>query len=207
MAVVTDHLGISYSSFAEMCRHYDKDVTLVRARLRYNWDIESALTTDSNKYNGKVTDHEGNSFDNVFSMCKKYGIDKAVYFHRINDGWDAVKALTTPVIRRDIKCYDHLGNEFRTKDERAKYYGLSSATIEARLAKGWSLEKALTTHREISYQIGNDVFKNVRDAGNHFGISRTTIAKIVKETEDPVERLEKVRQVLRSPSYQRWQGK
>ena len=33
-----DHHGITYSSFSEMCKSYDRDPTLVRARLRYNWD-------------------------------------------------------------------------------------------------------------------------------------------------------------------------
>jgi len=47
-------------------------------------------------------------------------------------------------------------------------------------------------------------FKNVREAGKYFNLSRTTIAKVVNETNDPIKRLEHIEQIKRSPAYHRW---
>lgn len=204
MAIVQDHLGISYSSFAEMCRHYDKDPTLVRARLRYNWDLETALTVDSNHYNGKVKDHLGNEYPNVWQMCKKYNIDKSLYFNRISKNWTVEQALTTPVIIKEQECTDHLGNVFKSKKERAEHYGLSSSAVESRLQKDMSLEDALKKKEKVLHKIGVNEFKNVRDAGAFYNVSRTTISKILKMSDDPIKRQECVDQILRSPAYMRW---
>lgn len=200
--MVKDFNGKEYKNFAEMCRAYDKDPTLVRARCRYKWDLETALTTDCNRYNGSVTDHKGNTYKNVFTMCKAYNIDKNLYFSRIHKGMSVEEALTTP-LAKSCECEDHLGNKYSSKVERAEAYGLKSSVVENRLKKGMSLKEALSPVIKFSYKIGEHTFKNVRDAGAYFNISRTTIAKIVKMTDSPIKRQEYIDQVLRSPAYQR----
>lgn len=201
--MVIDHLGITYTSFAEMCRNYDKDPTLVRARLKYNWDMESALTTEANHYNGKVSDHLGNEYQNVWQMCKHYGIDKSLYFNRIAKNWSVEKALTTPCIVKEKECCDHLGNVFKSEKERAEKYGIASCVIKNRLNNGASIEEALKKKEKHSYMIGKNEFKNVREAEAFYNISRTTIAKLLKSTEDPIKRQECIDQIKRSPAYLR----
>lgn len=200
-----DHHGITYSSFSEMCKSYDKDPTLVRARLRYNWDLQTALETEAGHYNAPVFDHLGREFANLYTMCKHYNIDKSLYFSRLSKHTMTLEQiLTTPPHEKEKECTDHLGNVFKSKSERARAYGLNSATVSTRLNNNKSLAEALCKQAKKTHKIGDMEFKNVREAGKYFNLSRTTIAKVVNETNDPIKRLEHIEQIKRSPAYHRW---
>ena len=95
-----DHLGKTYESFADMCRHYKISVTTVRYRLLCGWSLKDSLTKPTGDVDieaKSVTDHLGNKYSSVASMCKHYNIGYDALKCRVKAGWTLEKALTTPV--------------------------------------------------------------------------------------------------------------
>lgn len=204
---VCDHLGNEFPSFNDMCDYYGIDAVTVRARLRYKWDLERALTTNSRTYKSGGINYGGKHYRNIYELCKEYGIDKPTYFHRLKNGWNLDKILNTPVQSVEKECEDHLGNKFKSHKERAEYWGVKNNTVSLRLNRNFSIKDALTKDLKHHYMIGNKEFTSVREIEKHYCVSRTTVAKILKENKNPVERLKKIEEVLRSPAYLRWKVK
>ena len=95
-----DHLGKTYESFADMCRHYKISVTTVRYRLLCGWSLKDSLTKPTGDVDieaKSVTDHLGNKYSSVASMCKHYNIGYDALKCRVKAGWTVEQALTTPV--------------------------------------------------------------------------------------------------------------
>lgn len=98
---VVDHLGKSYETISDMCRHYNISHGLIRDRLLAGWSLKDALTIPANPdihiKTKEVEDHLGNKYNSLASMCKHYGMSDCTYRSRIQKGWTLEKALTTPV--------------------------------------------------------------------------------------------------------------
>lgn len=98
---VVDHLGKSYETISDMCRHYNINYSVLRARLLTGWSLKDSLTvpvnTDICIKAKEVEDHLGNKYNSITSMCKSYGLGIDTYKYRIKKGWTVEKALTTLV--------------------------------------------------------------------------------------------------------------
>lgn len=101
-----DHLGNSYPSVRDMCRHYGVAFDTYYSRLHNGWTLKDTLT--KSKVGGtrgrgaiKCTDHEGNVFESRIEMANYWGIDIMVLNKRQRLGWSLKRALTTPV--RSVK--------------------------------------------------------------------------------------------------------
>ena len=95
----TDHKGIHYSNYAEMCRAYGITYSVFKKRRSLGWTIEEALTgqTDHAKPNSKFcVDHLGNEFKTIRDMCSFWGITPDLHKGRLRDGWTLEETLTIP---------------------------------------------------------------------------------------------------------------
>ena len=154
----TDHLGVAYTSCSEMCKAYNIDDNLFRARINSGWDIKTALTKPSNK--GSKFDHLGVEYKNTKAMCDAYGIETATYNLRRRKGLSIEDALTIP--SRISICTDHLGNTFGSLTEMANFYNMSGRLLSERLRFGFTIEDALTE------PVHDMKIECVDHLGNHF---------------------------------------
>lgn len=97
---VVDHLGVTYNTSADMCRHYNITKTGLAHRLLRGYSLEKALTTPTKPSSIQakaVKDHLGNNYKSITAMCKHYNITRSAYNNRIKNGWNLEKVLTTPL--------------------------------------------------------------------------------------------------------------
>ena len=143
-----DHLGVSYPSLAEMCRHYRIDPDTYRARIKGgHMSQEEALTTPviqgGHGAPKHCTDHLGNAFPSIKEMCRHYLIDEDVYGRRKKLGWTLEKILTTST--HPVPVIDPVGRKYPSMRAMCRAYNISPNTVASRIKEqGLSLEEALT---------------------------------------------------------------
>ena len=107
MKAITDHLGNTFKSAAEMCRYWNVVPNTFYGRIERGYSIKDALLGIS-RY--EVKDHLGNSFATQKEMLEKYGINAKTFRDRLIYGWSLEEALTTPPEIR-IQGSNHIGIE------------------------------------------------------------------------------------------------
>lgn len=93
---VEDHLGNTFVSLKEMCRHYGISPATYILRKKKNWSLESILTTEARDLKKPSVDHLGNEYETQSEMCEAYNIPHTLFCKRIERGWDLSDALTRP---------------------------------------------------------------------------------------------------------------
>lgn len=96
----TDHLGNTYDSISELCRHYNIERATLKTRLMHGQSLEEALTRNKKPirlHSKLVKDHLGNTYKSIGSLCKHYNITRSAYDSRLKTGWSLEDTLTTPV--------------------------------------------------------------------------------------------------------------
>lgn len=139
---VKDHLGNTYASVTEMCKHYNIEPYNFKNRIKRGLSVKDALCLPkcSRRRNGKaITDHLGNIFENERYLCEFWGVSVQTYAKRKQRGWSMEERLT-----RDIKH-----GRRKHKDERAEMCEALSEKcnippdkIMRRLKSGWTVEQA-----------------------------------------------------------------
>lgn len=145
----TDHEGNTFSSMAQMAKHWNLSWSCVKNRLEKGIPLKDALTTppgELKQTESRFTcqDHKGNKFRNHEEMCSYWDISVQLYHARRYDGWDMKRALETPS-KRIGECIDHTGKHFDSRTDMLNAWGISAATFKGRMKAGWPLEKILTT--------------------------------------------------------------
>lgn len=105
-----DHLGNKYSSFEDMCKHYNQNPSTVIKRLYRKIPLKNALL-------GTIVDHKGNHYHNLKSMLKEYNIPYITYKTQINKGFTLEEII-------DGKEVDIYGNRFKTLKELCKFHNI-----------------------------------------------------------------------------------
>ena len=83
IAPTVDHKGVGYDSFAQMCQSYGISPGVVRARLKYGNDLETALTKPLRaKSNLYETMYHGQSYRSVDEILTKHSITRSLYNKR-----------------------------------------------------------------------------------------------------------------------------
>lgn len=86
-----DHLGNAFTSYAQMCKHYNKPIATVYNRLyRQKLSLKEALT---NPIIYECLDPFGNQFPSAKEMAKHYKIKPEQYKGRIQRKWNVIEAL------------------------------------------------------------------------------------------------------------------
>lgn len=70
-----DHIGNTFVSLTEMCKHWNIKVIVYLTRIKHGWSQIDALTIPVRN----LTDHEGNEYDATGEMCKHWNISRASY--------------------------------------------------------------------------------------------------------------------------------
>ena len=194
--MATDHLGNTYKSLDEMCKHYGLSKSLYYRRLNISkWDLEKTLTAPVKIYNSPI-DHLGNTYNSIEEMCDHYNISGELYNYRLRNGWDLEKTLTTPIRQMD-KPIDHLGNVYNSIYEMCDHYGLTRDQYECRRKLGWDLEKTLITPIKTRQKpvdhLGNE-FETVKDMCDYWDIPMSTYVNYNKNGLTFAEMVNKVNQ-------------
>lgn len=146
----TDHLGNSYESIKDMCKHYNIKESTYKSRLVSGFSQEAALTKEVYGRNSTVKDHLGVEYGSYTQMCDAYGISRSLFWHRMHLNGMCIEKSLKPV-RRQVKSnlkngkyiYDHKGNRYTTAREMCKAYGVHENTFSHRIKAGYSIEDAL----------------------------------------------------------------
>jgi len=169
---VKDHLGNTYNSISEMCKHYGIRYQKYCYRKRAGWDIERILTMNRKQFR----DHLGNKFDSFDDMCKHYNIGVSTVRSRLSSGMSLKDALSCK-----NAVYDHLGNTFSSITAMCSYYGVHRTTYIERLNRGYSQERALTltaidtsNRKKVKDHIGNE-FKSFEDMCDYYKLKSGTV--------------------------------
>lgn len=189
-----DHLGNTFASVSDMCRHYGIPNSTYNNRIRRGWTVEQALTTANGdvkrKYGYKKLwyDHLGNEFRSVREMAEAWGITDKIYWSRKRIcKWPLEKILTTPPCEYPTiskACEDHEGNRYPSVSEMCRHYGIKLSRFKERLKLGWDVKRALLAptremndmtpkpckdHKGIEYPSKNAMCRA-------YGISRYTLS-------------------------------
>lgn len=179
---ITDHLGNTFKSAAEMCRYWH--IAQATFHNRYyieKMSLEDALTTKSRTHS-PVTDHLGNEFPSLGKMCDHWNIPRSTFCNRIYKfNMSLEEALTTPVKSQNTigkECEDHLGNKYPSVEAMCCKYGIMRNTFYLRRKQGWSLEKSLTEPlsrknglgEPVKDHLGNE-YQNVAQMCNAYGLT------------------------------------
>lgn len=125
---VTDHLGQTWPSISEMCRHWGVKQQTYRMRIRMGFTVEDALTAPIKKINTakqQWTDHNGITYPSLNAMCKAHGTTRTRFSTRVNDlGWSVEKALTTKEVIVNRKPIRYGDLTFPSAADAANYYGV-----------------------------------------------------------------------------------
>lgn len=170
-----DHLGNTYISMREMCKHYGIKVNTYRVRLKYGMSVKDALTSKDNIRKEKYIDHTGNAFPSKKAMCEAWNITLAQYNGRRKMGWPLEKILTTPCHKHNAKmCFDYKGQAFDSIREMCEAYGITCGKFNFRIKNGWSIEDALTKPCQREQKCTDHegtVFSSITEMCNHWYIS------------------------------------
>lgn len=172
-----DHLGTTFKSKKEMCKHWGISVRSFDERISKGWPLQEALETPIKPgYQKDIGDHLGNKFESVLKMCKYWGVSFAAYNSRIAKGYTLEQALTIPSGWTN-KCKDPNGKEFKSFKAMCNHYGHDAGVVKSRINNGESLAEALTRPalpgKESTDHKGN-VFETKKAMCDHYGITLTT---------------------------------
>ena len=96
-----DHLGNAFTSYAQMCKHYNKSIATVYNRLyKQKLSLKEALTNPSTY---ECLDPFGNQFPSANEMARHYKIKPEQYKGRIQRKWSIIEALEL-IPRIDIRA-------------------------------------------------------------------------------------------------------
>lgn len=146
--VCQDHLGNTFSSQNELCRHYNIKVNAFKRRITQGWSLEDALTKPVVSTTQKVVDPLGREFRNKSEMCKAWGVRRETLNYNLRRGMTLEEALKIP--KEDTSCTDHLGNTFSSMSKMCEYWNINHVTVLSRMKTGMSLEEALTTRVDLT---------------------------------------------------------
>jgi hypothetical protein len=87
--------GRTFSSFAEVARHYRLTGALVKGRLRKGWSLDEAVGLVSRKKRrsparGRKVTVAGQSFPSISEAADHYGVALRLAGSRIRSGWTSV---------------------------------------------------------------------------------------------------------------------
>lgn len=171
----TDHLGNTFKSTTDMCKHYNITISAYKHRKNKGWTLEEILSTKQN--NTIIFDHNGNKFNSIQSMCDFHNINKNTYANRRRRGVSLKDALTIPA-KNVPKVNDHLGNTFKSITAMCEHYNISISTYKRRLNYNYTLQEALTKpvyHKETAILIDpfGNTFDSVTTLCQYYQISST----------------------------------
>ena len=188
----TDHKGIPYKNFNQMCKAYGKTSSMVRARLKNGWSLEEALTFSKYDKIYSCKDHLGQEYSSQQEMCEHYGIAYRTFRHRIINGISLKDALAIPTgnirdgkISKPIK--DHKGKIYDSKRQMCQTYGISVHTYDNRIKLGWSVKQALTNPSHVSkdakpvYDHKGNKYLSVADMCAEYDINPTTFQQRIQK--------------------------
>lgn len=178
---VSDHLGNTFNTTIEMCRHYNisQNVFYTRHNLK-RWSLEDTLTTPVRESRRKkpCKDHEGKAYPSINAMCQTYNLTPSLFHYRKKVlKWSLEDCLTTPTDN-----YKTDGNHEATKALKTlcQDHDLTLPQYRARLKNpNWSNEDALTQpksarpHQKITDHLGN-VFPTLTAMCQHYNIRLDT---------------------------------
>lgn len=136
-----DHLGNTYNSLREMCKHWGIDYSVFIGRMSTGFSLEKALTTPVREKNKARVDHLGNKFANTQDMCNHWKVNIKVFRARIKYGWSLEEALTNKKIVASIP--DGFGNLYTSFASLANSYNKSDQTVKQRVDSGIEIAVAL----------------------------------------------------------------
>lgn len=176
-----DHIGNTFSSKTEMCKHWNISPSIYTGRIKLGWSIKDALTEPPDripKSAKSVTDHTGKNFRSVSEMCRYWNIPRSTYNMKIKHGKTIEEALTEPCETVNMsrqEWTDHNGITYPSLNAMCRAHGISHHTFKTRLtALGWSVKDALTKDQVISsvecVDINGNKFPTKRDMANYYCI-------------------------------------
>ena len=177
-----DHLGNTFSSVKEMCKHWGIPPQVFLQRMRVSkWDAKTALTTPIKR--SVIVDHKGNCYPSVKVMCYTYNIPPETYYARRRQwGYSLQEALETPVNYRWHKITDpETGREYRNRHECAEALGFKNREIIGERLKKRNCSLAEVFFRgnlnntESKDHLGN-VFPTIRAMCKHWNINVSTFS-------------------------------
>lgn len=145
---VTDHLGVSYDSLAEMSEKWGISLGVYYRRENKGWSLKKILTTPAKagyKRGKEYTDFKGKVYSSAVSISKEYGISTVTFKKLLSEGKTS-EEITKELSQQVIK--DHLGNVYPSFVKLADAYGVDASVFRNRQKRGWSLEEALTGKRK-----------------------------------------------------------
>ena len=86
-----DHLGNTFASQSEMCKHYNIEIGTFQRRLERGWTTEQALTNELQRFT--YEDPFGKEFSELKDMLKYYNVKFSTYHSRIKSGRTPAEAL------------------------------------------------------------------------------------------------------------------
>ena len=135
---IYDHLGNSFKTANEMCKHWDVNYSTYGERIRAGWTIEEALANKKSTETS-VYDHLGNKFDNTRRMIEYHGVTEGTYYTRKSQNLSLEECLSGCQPR----IQDPVGNAFKTIVDMCHHYGITTKHYEYCMASGYSLEETL----------------------------------------------------------------
>ena len=173
--MIKDHLGNTFQTLAEMCKHYNISTTSYRERLKKGLTQKDALTKPKTGFRGyKIKDHLGNEFENLKQMCEFYNITNSIYQDRMKRGWSLEKTLTTPKIQH-TSITDCNGNTFKNMRELCAYYHIDRKKYYECIKKGMSQEEILVQRKPKSKPVTDHkghTYPSTSALCRHYGITR-----------------------------------
>lgn len=185
---VKDHLGNTFNTTLEMCRHYNISSSVFHSRHKLkNWSLEDALTTPvrDTKKKKPCEDHKGNTYPSILAMCQAYNLAPSLFYYRQKTlHWSLEDCLTTPT-----ENYKTQGNHKATKalKDLCHNHDLTLPQYRARLKNpNWTKEDALTQpksarpHQKITDHLGN-VFPTLTAMCQHYNLKLDTYRNRLKK--------------------------
>ncbi len=143
----------NYPNFAEACRQYKLDDSVVRSRLGIGWSVRQAFGIDPspkrgrNAY-GKSVTINGKVYRTFSDAAREYNLPEYTLTYRVRNGWTPEQAvgLDPPPPPGGEKNGTEItvdGVTYSSRAKAVKVYGLNPITVHCRLKLGWTIEQAL----------------------------------------------------------------
>ena len=185
---MTDHLGQTFQTFGEMCRHYEVLPETCLNLLRRGKPLEEALTPS--RANKPVVDHLGNEYSSIMALCNHHGINYHAYIRQKARGYSVEEILSRQRIYTGLD-----GEMFTSMKEMAKHYGIGYSTLKrahATLSPSDFLdylrhpERGFGASCVIDHE-GNQ-FKTLEDMLKHYGITHSAYAQRLRKLKWSLEK-------------------
>lgn len=147
--------GISYVSFADLCRKKKISACSLYSRMDKGMSAEEAVHDILKKKASFVYDHEGNPFKSETDMCRAYGIKPNLYKFRSSKGLSKKEALTTPVgVGIEI---EYNGKTYDSASAFCKEMGITLSVFLKRLKEGYTVEESILRAQPKEDHTGEEI--------------------------------------------------